>query len=196
MKNEGALLAISVSCGLASVSLLSRHRLIHLRHFFRTLRFLPLAALPLCNFLFWSWRRNSWGFENDLAMGMGSFSKILERIAEGKMTVIGRYLLIDANVCRAMLLLLCGLFLGKLLRVRTSAAFWFAVLSAFIYFAGIFIVYLATPAELTWHLNTSATRTMQTVVLGIFVASYFTLSGLEGGELDANCTYVGHKLGA
>ncbi len=185
MKNEGALLVISASCSLALISLFSRYNLIHMRHFCQTLYFLPLTALPLCNLLLWNWRKNSWGFENELALGIGSFTKILGRIVGGEVIVIGQYLLMNAQVCRALVIFLCGMLFAKFLRIHAGASARFALLSSFIYFTGIFIVYLATPADLTWHLNTSATRTMQTVILGLFVATYFVLSNMEGGESNA-----------
>jgi len=50
------------------------------------------------------------------------------------------------------------------------------------YFFGLFVVYLLTPADVTWHLLTSATRVMATVSFGLLVSLFFLMSGLERGQ--------------
>jgi hypothetical protein len=54
-----------------------------------------------------------------------------------------------------------------------------ALTTATIYYFGIVIIYLITPQNLEWHLNTSASRTMLSVAGCIFVACYFILNSLE-----------------
>ncbi|MCW5213652.1 hypothetical protein VU04_12195, partial [Desulfobulbus sp. TB] len=47
------------------------------------------------------------------------------------------------------------------------------------YFIGITVIYLLTPLDLMWHLNTSIDRTMLAVQGSIFVAIYYMLPGSE-----------------
>jgi hypothetical protein len=54
-----------------------------------------------------------------------------------------------------------------------------ATIAAVLHFCGMFVVYLSTPAELTFHLTTSAFRTMASTRVSLLVAIFFVLADLE-----------------
>jgi hypothetical protein len=58
---------------------------------------------------------------------------------------------------------------GALVAATTSA----------LYVCGLYLVYLGTPADLNWHLATTASRTMLTACMALVVSMFFLLSGLE-----------------
>jgi len=54
-----------------------------------------------------------------------------------------------------------------------------SLITAVIYYCGIVIIYLMTPANLNWHLATSVQRTMLTVSSCMFAGIFFLLKELE-----------------
>jgi hypothetical protein len=46
---------------------------------------------------------------------------------------------------------------------------------AFFYTGILFVIYISTPADLTWHLNTSVGRTMMPLNIALYSATIFCL---------------------
>ena len=61
-----------------------------------------------------------------------------------------------------------------------------AVVAAGIYCLGLIVVYLLTPHDLAWQINTSIDRTMLSVNGCLFIASYYILNGLENDDETAS----------
>ena len=180
LKNEGILLVLCILASLAVLFVLFREEArIRDLPVFKCWFWLPVAV-PVTAHLLWTGKKFAWGLKNDLQLGTGSIGKISARISDGSLSVIGRSLVGDALVGKAALLFLIVLVVAKTARIRLPVACWFALLTACIYFLGILLIYLATPADLGWHLQTSARRTMLPVLLLLFAASFFLMRGVEG----------------
>ena len=54
-----------------------------------------------------------------------------------------------------------------------------AAIASVLYVCGLYVAYLGTPLDLTFHLFTSATRTMATASVSLFISMFFLLSSLE-----------------
>lgn len=180
LKNEGVLILVSVV-----VSLL----IIICGFNMRKKMFAISAALGgrlwiilLCSFsgiCLWSWKKSVLGLENDLQLGVASIPRIASRLEDGSMLLISKWLFLDAFVLKAFVVLAIALAGGKLVGRRVSTGATMAIVTSSLYFSGIFFIYMATPANLQWHLSTSATRTMGVVLFGLFAGIYFLLQEIE-----------------
>jgi hypothetical protein len=175
LKNEGILFVLALVIALVAMRLLGRDSV----KFAFPWRFWTIAAVPGGCFLLWSLKKAAWGLENNLRLGSGSLPLIHEHVGQGAIRLIGKWLMVDGLVGKAAIIFLAALTIARCLRVRLPVSVWFAATTALIYFAGIFCVYLATPADLNWHLSSSASRTMMTVLTALFAATFFTLQELE-----------------
>lgn len=180
LKNEGILFVLSILASFAILSVIPRQEAragglsVPKRWFW-----LPVAV-PTAAYLIWTGKKLAWGLKNDLQLGSGSIGKISARISDGSFQMIGRSLVRDALVGKAALLFLLVLVVARTAHARVPAACRLALLTGFIYFSGMFLIYLATPADLGWHLQTSARRTMLPVLLMLFAAVFLLLRGVEG----------------
>lgn len=180
LKNEGILLVFSILTALIILSLVVRRQNPHTGGRLSLQRwFLLPVALPVTAYILWMGKKLAWGLNNDLQLGTGSFAKISARISDGAFGLIGSFLMVHGFVGKAIVLFLIVLVVAKTVRVRLSGGCWLALLTACIYFSGIFLIYLATPADLGWHLQTSASRTMLPVLLMLFAAAFSLMRGVE-----------------
>ena len=144
-------------------------------------RFLVAPLLPLLCVAVWAVKKSAWGLENDLRLGAGSLPIIVTHLRDGGAAMIGNTLIVNALVGKAAIIAAGAAAAAAAFRVRIPAGFWLAVVTGFIYFTGMFCVYLATPADLQWHLSTSADRTMMTVLAALFAGTYLVLREMEPG---------------
>lgn len=112
------------------------------------------------------------GVNNDLA-GSNLTTQLM-----GRVFLIGAYLKIVAALVfnsRVYLPLMLFIFVAKDLKYRTGVIF--IAFSSLLYFCILFAVYLSTPAELVWHLNTSASRTISPIglILGFYALLFFKI---------------------
>ena len=178
IKNEGALLGI---IGIFSTTLiiLAKKKFISARQGFLTnWRYYLVGLMALLPFVIWDLYKRQWGISNDLEVGTTQFfSRIATRLSDGL------YQLIVVNLFKQAAGSL--LLLGSLYIVSIAQKKWIvkeslpALCVAFIYTIALFIVYLSTPYDLLWHLNTSIERTMLPVYGGIMVGCYYILKQLE-----------------
>lgn len=179
LKNEGVLILVSVVVPLLIICGFNMRNKI----------FAISAALGgrlwiilLCSFsgiCLWSWKKSVLGLENDLQLGVASIPRIASRLEDGSMLLISKWLFLDAFVLKAFVVLAIALAGGKLVGRRVSTGATMAIVTSSLYFSGIFFIYMATPANLQWHLSTSATRTMGVVLFGLFAGIYFLLQEIE-----------------
>lgn len=142
-------------------------------------RFLVAPLLPLLCVAVWAVKKSAWGLENDLRLGAGSLPIIVTHLRDGGAAVIGNALIVNALVGKAAIIAAGAAAAAAAFRVRIPAGFWLAVVTGFIYFTGMFCVYLATPADLQWHLSTSADRTMMTVLAALFAGTFLVMLEIE-----------------
>ena len=179
LKNEGALFLVSVVVPLCILWNFGRRR---------EPSATPAALggrmwiIPLCSFsgfFLWFWKKGSLGLENDLHLGVTSLPRIAARLEDGSIQLISKWLFMDALVLKAFVVLAISLVGVKMMGRRISAGVTMAITTSVLYLSGIFFIYLATPANLQWHLSTSATRTMAVVLFGLFAGIYFLLEEIE-----------------
>jgi hypothetical protein len=131
----------------------------------------------------WNVYRFTWGLQNELTKSpTEAFTRILTRLVDGtSLAYILRYLLIDANdlwapaVIFVAVLITTRLFLRRPIHPGATAS----LIAALLYFGGMVVVYLSTPATLNYHLTTSAARTMATTRIVVLIGIYFLLVDLE-----------------
>jgi hypothetical protein len=154
IKNEGLVLH-----GILCVCLLSTAR-----RFDRS--FWGLALVSLLPILAWKLLLASLGIENDLTRA-GLLSRLVERASSGQawlQIVVGLAL-------RPRVILPCLLFAGAV-RAAPPSDFTRLVLRACaLYALALVLVYLSTPHDLPWHLDTSADRTVMPIALALVFAA-------------------------
>jgi hypothetical protein len=154
IKNEGLVLH-----GILCVSLLSTARRID-RSFW------VLAVVSLLPIAAWKLQLASHGIENDL-MRAGMLARLVERVSSGQVwlqIVVGLAL-------RPRVILPCVLFAAAKRATPPSDLMRLILRACSLYAIALVIVYLSTPHDLTWHLDTSADRTVMPIALALVLAS-------------------------
>ena len=180
IKNEGVVAALAGLIARGGVALLKPgHQLGSLRRILADHRQIGLLGIgQVLPFILWSFYKQQWGLSNDLQIGTGqSLALITSRLTSGALTLI----LQRAGEQIASAVLLVG-FLSAILIAQKIARppgvvwVWLAI---GLYFIGLTVVYLLTPFELAWHLETSLSRTMLSISSGLYGVSFFLLDSLE-----------------
>ena len=140
---------------------------------------LILSIVPT---LMWTIDKRAWGLQNDLAGDpSAAFSRLSTRLLDGfSAQYVLSYLTLRATTIWIVLGLLAVIVIFSLAqRLTLHRGALVAAATAALYVGGLYIVYLSTPLDLTFHLSTSAARTMATGSLALFVSMFFLLSSLE-----------------
>jgi hypothetical protein len=129
------------------------------------------------------WR---WDLHNDLALGWPTLLRAAGRLAD--VHAVGEILSAvfwQGRVLQALAMLVTVAFIGR----RFPIASIFSASVALLYVAGLVAIYLGTPYDLTWHLQSSVERTMLVPIYVLVAAGYFALPKAEGSFVDALDTY-------
>lgn len=175
LKNEGALLAISVAGALLiyKLAIPACWRVSDLRRIDRS--GWTLMSIPLVGSAAWLIRKRQWGLVNELQLGGDSLSYFQRHLDEGGLWMIVQAMLVQGYLAAAATLLLLTVWLALRVRLHMQFWIWFPAFVAAIYTGGLCAVYMATPRDLGWHLSTSADRTMLLVTIGVFASTYLIL---------------------
>lgn len=179
MKNEGMLFVVSIffSCSLFFV--------IYNTEIFKFKEVLKSKVLWCVTFLFisnitvWSLIKFKWGLKNDLNLGSDSIGIISNRLGDGSIFVIIKQIVTYTNIGVSSFLLLLTVICSVKYDVFNFKIIMLCITTAALYFSGLFIIYMATPYDLLWHVSSSAYRTMMAVNLSIIAATYITLTTVE-----------------
>jgi hypothetical protein len=182
LKNEGALLAISIVFCLCVWLVCSRRARAALRWRSWPAGIWIALALPWIGFAGWALMKHQWQLANDLQLGVGSLLRAWQRVVEGQLGPVAKALFLRTDAGKSAALLLASAALAWALRCRVPATAWFPAAVASLYSAGMFIVYLATPHDVAWHLATSAERTMLLAAFGFLGSTFLVLETLESRE--------------
>lgn len=158
LKNEGAVLAAVVVSCVVLEGLLRERRLC-----WRSLVAFAVALLPL---LAWKMTVAAAQVSNDLASADLQTQLLARLTTDGGAALILKWLLLDEWMLVPLLALAV---LWRRVLERPLAAV--ALLAAMGYLGVLFLVYLSTPHDLVWHLQTSAIRVRLPVVLLLFFAA-------------------------
>ncbi len=154
LKNEGQLVALCLLGGGLAVALARR------RGSRPDARSLGLAALALLPFLVWRAEVAAWGLASDLALSGESLARAAERAGQRE-----SWALLAASLLPGQGLALLALAIAAAgaalhwLRGPLSPGVAMILGAALLYAAGLVAIYLSTPHDLQWHLQTSALRT-------------------------------------
>jgi hypothetical protein len=139
-----------------------------------------IVAVSLAGPLIWGITRRVWGLTNDLALSSRTLATAWGRLGEtGALTSILNALFLTFELVGAIVPLALALVAAALLRVRLGTACWPVIATATLYLAGIIGVYLGTPHELAWHLETSADRTVLPIFTIFSAATFQVLDAIE-----------------
>ncbi len=181
IKNEGALGAIAGLGSILLVAFLKRKhfllRVIVSAHW----KFILAAMVALIPFVLWTFDKQQWNLQNDLDIGKTELSaRIFNRISDGSYKQILKSVFVENEGALLLLgMVYCASVAWNKSFPREGLP---ALLSGGIFAAGMVVVYLLTPSDLSWHLSTSIERTMLSVSGCIFVGSYFMLNSIENKE--------------
>ena len=179
LKNEGSLVVGSILCAAAFVFMVVRkEKYIFKIDTSRDCTYLISIFLALLPLILWTIYKRNWGLHNDLLIGfMPMMKNLLVRLSDGSYKVIFHH--VFANIRVSLLIFGVLVILALSRKTHRLPEGLFALTAAGIYCVGIVCVYLCTPHELYWHLDTSISRTMLSVNSCIMVGSYFVLDRLE-----------------
>lgn len=177
IKNEGVLASIAILFIFIIIQLITKNIDV-LNYFSITKRYFLFGLISLLPFLLWNFYKSQWGLTNDLAIGLSqTIQNIYNRLQDGSYIMI---LSRSFSEMSSWLLILSLLLIASVIRSKTpDKAVFFPLLSTLIMFIGIFSVYLLTPNDLIWHLDTSISRTMLPINGGIIVASYYLIEKIQ-----------------
>lgn len=141
-----------------------------------------ILILSIAPTLMWTICKKPWGLQNDVVGDpSAALSRLSNRLFDG---FSPQYVLDYLTVRGTSIWVLAGLlavtvifWVGQRLTLPRGALV--AATASALYVCGLYVVYLSTPQDLTFHLFTSATRTMATVSVALLVSMFFLLSALE-----------------
>ncbi|MDD2773322.1 MAG: hypothetical protein PHP45_06460 [Elusimicrobiales bacterium] len=144
-----------------------------------------LAALAAAPFVYWKILSFHFSLSNDI-FGNGQLPflrQLSERLAHPAQSwLIFKKLVVPEMLPLAVFYALMYAWSSKLPEARRKSLFAFAL--AALYGAALFCVYLGTPCDLTWHLDTSADRVDKPCVALLALAALYLLSAqLRAGGL-------------
>lgn len=178
LKNEGMLFLVSIIISFILFTLTYKNKKVISMMIKKTI-FWYTSSLMLLNIFVWSWIKYKWGLSNDLNLSTDSIQLIINRIHDGSSTEILRHLFNQTNIGISLALLLITIHFSIKLRAFSFNSIFICASVASIYFFGICIIYMSTPHDLSWHLTSSAYRTMMTVNLSIIAANYIVLTTID-----------------
>lgn len=115
-------------------------------------RYYLSLLFPLLLLVLWSLIKKDLHLTNDLTLGIDSIPLILNRLNVDSLKMITNAMFLTKGFYLWLLTTLCIVVYVRSLSLK--------LLVGLLYFAAIFIIYLATPHDLGWHLATSAERTI------------------------------------
>ena len=185
LKNEG-ILAVVIAFFVVTLVIAFRNREVrNLTLLNKNIRNGILIGAMILPFVLWTIYKGQWGLANDLEIGSSSSLEMLSmRVRDGNfLTVIASVI----NRLQTALLLLGSLYFSTILLKKPihRGVFSIIVISG-VYCLGIVPVYLQTPIDLAWHLETSLDRTLLLGNGGLYAAGYFLLNNLESGKIPEN----------
>ena len=182
LKNEGLFFLLCVTVGSAMAAAATRAHS-RSRADSRPAGFWPVAwitALSLAGPLTWGITRRAWGLTNDLDLSSRTIATAWGRLGEpGALASIIDALFQTFELAGAIVPLGLALAAAACLRVHIPTTVWLAFAVATLYLTGIIGVYLGTPHELAWHLESSADRTVLPIFTIFSAATFGVLDAIE-----------------
>ena len=178
IKNEGVLGTLAVIISILIFHMISKNGDLLKQKKIRISKWIFIWLPTLIPCVLWTIYGNRWGLSNDLQIGSNqSFLNIGKRIFDGSLSTILVRSYQEINGAGLILIICMTAIL--LWRKDVNKIIYLPLTSSLLIFLGLVTVYLSTPHDMIWHLNTSVDRTMLPVSGGILIASYFLLESIE-----------------
>jgi hypothetical protein len=183
LKNEGILVCLIGIFAIAAVELSSgKFTLSGLKKNFSIYRLIWLTVIYSPCIMWSVYYKNKWGLANDLKIGsMESFSRIISRLSDG----VSFPLILEKTFYQneSAVWICLAAFITGIILLKASKRYilsWIpALITAFIYYWVIAGIYLLTPSDLIWHMDSSVQRTMLTVSSLMIAGIYLIFQELE-----------------
>lgn len=187
LKNEGMLALLVGGAVTTAAVILKKKPRFSLAGLAGGWKALMAGLIGLTPLVLWEVYKSQWGIKNSLGIGTTeSLERIQNRLQDGSLVLILKSTFAEIEA---------GLFLLSIVgvvilcwRIASGKAMLPALATAVIYGAGMIVVYLLTPFDLHWHLDTSVSRTLMPVSGTIFVAVYFLLESIENSIAKTRTT--------
>lgn len=181
LKNEGSLFLVCTAAGFTTLGLWERmKRKARPLGSIDWLSLTYLVVVTLAGHTLWLVKKKAWGLHADLDFSGRHFAEAWGRLTDGEsFGLIMKNLFQNQELTYALIPLAMGVIAARILRVRIPLAVWLPFSTATLYFFGIVFVYLGTPYDLSWHLNTSAGRTVLPIFVTLSVATFLVLDAIE-----------------
>ena len=103
--------------------------------------------------------------------GLNSFDRLILRLSEiDSYKLVFKYLLLNEKFIIALLIFIFCIYKNF---QNNKLLYSFVITNALLYYILLYIVYFQTPADLSWHLNSSATRVMPSIAM---ILVFFSIS--------------------
>ncbi|HLZ19246.1 MAG TPA: hypothetical protein VKO67_06520, partial [Smithellaceae bacterium] len=183
IKNEGIVIGLVGMASFFITALLSdKFKSIAWKPLFNPYRIFWLAVI-VAPCLIWSvLYKYQWRLANDLQIATPqSWFRIVGRFSDGEsfpLILKSTFFHDESAVCLSLVALIAGLV--ALMALKRCVVYWVpALMTAFVYYWSIVLIYLLTPSDLNWHLATSVQRTMLTVSSCLLAGVYFVFNEIE-----------------
>jgi hypothetical protein len=104
-------------------------------------------------------------------IGLNTFDRIILRLSEiNNYKLVFKYLLLNEKFIIALLIFLFSIYKSF---EKNKLIYSFVITNALIYYIVLYIVYFSTPRDLYWHLSSSSTRVMPSIVM---ILIFFSVS--------------------
>jgi len=186
LKNEGILLLFIILTDFILILLFLRNNILkdalnNLKYHYKPI---VLSIVPI---VIWTYYRYAWKLDNDLnVFSKGFFERVKMRFNWHDIAVIYNSMIRDTKadqlfimafiIAITLIIYFRTKYYNKNVLKESVAYFMLPFASALIYAAGMLMIYLGTPAELVWHLTTSAGRTVMPVMLLLLLTPYAVLN--------------------
>ena len=104
-------------------------------------------------------------------IGLNSFDRLILRLSEiDNYKLVFKYLLINEKFIISLLIFIFCIYKNF---KKNKLLYSFVITNALLYYILLYMIYFQTPADLYWHLNSSATRVMPSIAM---VLVFFSIS--------------------
>ena len=104
-------------------------------------------------------------------IGLNSFERMILRLSEiSNYKLVFKYLLLNEKFIIALLIFFFCIYKNF---QNNKLVYSFVITNALMYYIALYIVYFQTPADLSWHLNSSAVRVMPSITM---ILIFFSIS--------------------
>lgn len=186
LKNEGSLFLVCTAVAFCALLLLGR---MEGRDRFPApvdrFSLAYLAVVALAGPGAWLVKKSAWGLHGDLGLSVRYLAEAWGRMTDGEsFGLVVKNLFQAHELSHALIPLAMGIIAARIFRVRIPLAVWLPLSAAALYLLGITVVYLGTPYELGWHLETSAGRTVLPLIVTLSAATFLVMDAMESGRAD------------